>query len=121
MRVATRGSALALAQARAVAAALPGDSELVVADDRMRRGGGGHDDVAALELAGEVVEARDAPAEAVGQLTGALAAAVGHEHRLGALVGECLCGQLAHLSGAEDDDAAVGQVADALPDKINRH
>ena len=29
MRVATRGSALALAQARAVAAALPGDSDLV--------------------------------------------------------------------------------------------
>ena len=89
--------------------------ELVGADDRVRRGGRARRRCRrASSSRGQVVERRDAAAEALGQRQRAVAAAVGDEHGRGAPGGQRLGRQLAHLAGAEDHHAALAQVADGL-------
>ena len=93
--------------------ALAGDElELLVPDDRVRRGGRGDHDVGLHQLLGQAVEPDDRAAEALREAECAVGVAVGHEDRAGALLGERARGQLARLARAEDHDVALAQVAE---------
>ena len=76
--------------------------DLLGLEQQVRRGGGGDDDVGALERLGQLVEADAGAAVAAGQAQRAIAPAVGHEHRARAAVGQRAGGQLARLAGADD-------------------
>src|SRR3954469_1932718 len=84
-----------------------------------RRGVGGDDDVGVEQPLRELVEGADRPAEAVGQRAGAAGVAVGDEDRRDALVGQRLRRALARLARADDDDAALREVADGLARELD--
>ena len=95
-------------------------ADLLGAEQRVRRGGGGDHDVGPLELAGQRVEGARGAAEALGERDRALAAAVGHEHRGHALVVQRLGGELGGLARADDHDVAVGEVAERVARGVDR-
>ena len=83
--------------------------ELLVADDRVRRGGRRDHDVGRLERLRQAVEAHDRAAEPLRHRARAVGVPVGHEHRADAARGERLRGQLAGLAGADDHHGAPAQ------------
>ena len=81
--------------------------QLVALDHVVGRVGRGDDDVGALQLLGQLLEADGAAAEALGQPDRAVVAAVGDEDRLDAPRGERARGQLGGLAGADHQHAAA--------------
>ena len=98
-------------QQRPPAAGLHHGRELLGLDDRVRRGGGGDDDVGALQLARQRVEGARVAAELLRQRDRALAPAVGDEHRRHAVRVEGARGLLGRLARADDHDVALGELA----------
>ena len=107
-------------QQRAPVAGLHDLGERLAVDDRVRRARRGDDDVGGDHLLGELVEAHGAAVEAVGEADRAVVVAVGDEDRLDALGGERAGGQLRGLAGADDEHAAVLEVADRPLRELDR-
>ena len=84
------------------------------------RVGRGDDDVGRLELLGQLLEADGAAAEALGQADRAVVVAVGDEDGVDAAGGQRPGDQLGGLAGADDQHAALGEVAERAPRQLDR-
>ena len=108
-------------QQGAVLAGLDDLLELLVTDDRVRRGCRADHDVGLQELVGEPVEPHDRAAEALREAARAVGVAVGDEDRPGSLVDERAGRQFAGLARSEDHRVACGERAEDVAGEIDGH
>ena len=94
--------------------------EVVALDDVVRRVGRRDDDVGPLELLGQLLEADRVAVEALGEPDRAVVMAVGDEDGGDAAGDQGAGEQLGGLAGADDEHAAVAEVAERAPRQLDR-
>ena len=94
--------------------------EVVALDDVVRGVGRGDDDVGLGQLLGQLLEADGAAVEALGEADRAVVVAVGDEDGADAAGDQGSGDQLGGLAGADDEHAAVGEVAERAPRQLDR-
>src|ERR1700735_684272 len=83
------------------------------------RTGGGNDDVGLVRAGVDVVEADGLPPEALGQLLRTFVAAVGNQHRPGALIHQMASGLFAHFARTYQQTLFVLERAENLPRQLH--
>ena len=116
----SRGTARSIASNGRPSRRLHHLGKVVALDDVVRGVGRGDDDVGALQLLRQLLEPDGAAGEALRQPDRAVVVTVGDEDRGDAAGDQRLGDQLGGLAGADDEDAALGEVAEGAARQLDR-